>query len=349
MDSQKLRVLIVDDSAIYRQTLSNIMRGIASIEVVGHAKNGTDAIQKMVDLDPDAITLDYEMPDIDGIKVLRRMRRRGIRAKAIMVSSYTTEGARVTTDALLEGAFDFLLKPSKGTPDQNREQLKVALLERLSLVADSIGGSLVAAEHESVDEDVQPQKGCEAVVIGASTGGPVALRQVLSELPGDLSVPVIIVQHMPQQFTATLARRLDDICQLDVVETTEGGRVRPGAVYVAAGGKHTKLTRRDKHIVTHLSDDPPENSCRPAIDYTLRSASEVFGGRVLAVILTGMGRDGAKGCEVLKKAGGRVFAQHPDGCTVYGMPKSVIEAKLSDKVIPLSRIAKAIRQTTRRS
>ena len=341
MDSPKFRILVIDDSAIYRQTICNILRDVASVEVVGTAKNGAEALEKMAELDPDIVTLDYEMPSVDGLEVLRRMKRKGLRAKAIMVSSYTGEGARVTTDALLEGAFDFVLKPSGGTPDENREQLRLALIERLVLVTESISSSVTLAP-EVIGEKIVPHRACEAVVIGASTGGPVVLRQLLAEFPADFRVPVIIVQHMPQQFTAPLARRLDEICKLEVVETSNGLAILPGKVYVAAGGRHTKIVRREKDIVARLTEDAPENSCRPSVDYTLRSVTKVYEGRVLATILTGMGRDGLKGCELLKADGGHIFAQHPDGCTVYGMPKAVIQAKLAHRVIPIGQMAREI-------
>ncbi len=344
MASQPLKVLVIDDSAIYRQNLCNVLRSIASVKVVGTAKNGEEGLEKIAELDPDAVTLDYEMPKANGLQVLRKMKKRGDRAKAIMVSSYTAEGARVTADALLEGAFDFVLKPSKGTPDQNRDELKLAITERLSLVADTLGRE-VTRKSDGSDEGTLSQTKCKAVLIGASTGGPVVLRQVLAELPGDLPVPVIVVQHMPQTFTGPLARRLNEICKLDVLETHDGQRLRAGAIYVAAGGHHTKITLRNKQVIAKLTDDPPENSCRPAVDFTLRSAVETYGKEVLAVIHTGMGKDGREGCRALKEVGGHVIAQHGDDCTVYGMPKAVIDAKLADRVIRLPRIAKAIKKT----
>ena len=356
MDSRPLKVLVVDDSALYRQTICNALREIGSVQVVGTAKDGHDALDKIKQLDPDVLTLDFEMPGLDGVQVLRRMSRRGVRAKAIMVSSYTEEGGKVTTDALMEGAFDFVLKPTKGTPDENRIALHAALLEKLVAIADTISQAASPAVQASSDpSNFRPprrkrrdeSKGTDAVVIGASTGGPIVLRKVLSALPGDFPVPVIVVQHMPEQFTAPLARRLNEVCELNVVETAEAQRIRAGGVYIAKGGKHTKIVRREKHVIVHLSDDPQENSCRPAVDYTLRSATNAYDGNVLAAILTGMGKDGVKGCEYLADKGGRVIAQSPEDCAVFGMPKAVIEQGLADSVVPGDRVAKAIQRILR--
>lgn len=343
MATERVRILVVDDSALYRQMIRNVLRDIPAIEVVGAAKNGTEALQKIQELKPDAITLDYEMPGMNGIQVLRRMKRRRIECKAIMVSSYTEEGAKVTTDALLEGAFDFIQKPTTRDPEQTRAELKITLLEKLMPVAEAIGRK-VSLPSGTVEQSSTPAANCEAIVIGTSTGGPIALRQVLPHLPGDLSVPIIVVQHMPAQFTAPLARRLNELCQLEVVETENAMRIRAGAIYVAAGGRHTKLVRRDKHVIVRLTDDAPENSCRPSVDYTLRSAAEVYKGKMCAIIMTGMGHDGLQGCRLLKQQGGFVIAQHPEDCVVYGMPKSVIEAQLSDQVLRLDQIAEAIKE-----
>ena len=357
----RMKVLVVDDSALYRQTICNALRDIASLEIVGVAKDGHDALEKIKQLDPDALTLDFEMPGLDGIQVLRRMSRRGVKAKAIMVSSYTEEGGKVTTDALMEGAFDFVLKPSSGTPEENRETLRLALLEKFSALSETINrskGNSCSTEAPKPRRTGRPARpastsspphAIDAVVIGASTGGPIVLRKLLAELPGDLPVPVIIVQHMPEQFTAPLARRLNEVCQLDVVETTEAQRIRVGGVYVACGGKHTKIVRREKHVVTHLTLDPPENSCRPAVDFTLRSAVEAYRGRVLAVILTGMGKDGLNGCQAVAAQGGQIFAQHPNDCSVYGMPRAVIESDLAHAILKTDQIAREIDQLVRRA
>ena len=337
---ERLRIIVVDDSALYRQMISNVLRDIESVEVIAVAKNGPEALDKMAELKPDVITLDYEMPGLNGIQVLKRMKRRGVQAKAIMVSSYTAEGAKVTTDALLEGAFDFIRKPTASAPDLTRSELQVALLEKLASIRESITDTAALPEGHSANK--QGTKRCDAVVIGASTGGPRALRQVLSRIPGTLSLPLIVVQHMPMNFTGALARRLNEACELEVIETSDATRIRPGAVYIAAGGKHTKLVRRNQVVSTRLTDDPRENSCRPAVDYTLRSVADVYDGHVCSIILTGMGRDGLRSCQLVRDRGGTVIAQHPSDCVVYGMPKAIITANLADQVLRLSEIPDAI-------
>ncbi len=339
--NEPLRVLIIDDSAIYRQMIRNVLKEIASVEVVGVAKNGEEGLKKIAELNPDAITLDYEMPGLNGIEVLQGMKAQGLNAKAIMVSSYTEKGAKVTTDALLEGALDFIRKPSANDPVQSRRYLQESLLEKLLAVADSLGRQS-RSKRVAVPNAFKHKKRLGAVVIGSSTGGPLVLRQILEELPANLSVPVIIVQHMPSKFTGRLAQRLNDLCPLDVLETADGMKIRPGGVYIAAGGQHTKLIKRSRDIIVRLTEDPPENSCRPSIDYTLRCAAEVYDQGLGAIILTGMGRDGKRGCEVIKQRGGVVFAQHPDDCVVYGMPKAVIEAGLADHVLRINEVAPAI-------
>jgi two-component system chemotaxis response regulator CheB len=194
-----------------------------------------------------------------------------------------------------------------------------------------------------------PSAACLAVLIGTSTGGPVALKAVLPKLPGDLSVPVLVVQHMPAQYTRSLAGRLSQICDLDVVEARDQMEVAAGQVVIAAGGKQMKLERDGTNLLVRVNDDPPEHGVRPSVDYLIHSASEVLQGQALAVIMTGMGQDGLAGCRQLKHVGGYVFAQCQDDCVVYGMPKAVIEADLADRVLPLGKIAPAIVRHLKRS
>lgn len=199
-----------------------------------------------------------------------------------------------------------------------------------------------ASESEANAAASPPSWNCVAVLIGASTGGPEALRLLLPKLPGDLPVPVVVVQHMPQQFTRPLAERLDGLSALEIVEARHGMPLNAGRVFVAPGGRHLKLTGHNDRIAIHITDDPPENNCRPAVDYTLRSACDSLDAKVLAVILTGMGRDGLQGSGALKQQGGRVVAQHADGCTVFGMPKAIIEAGLADRIVKLPHLASVI-------
>ena len=351
MTSRPTKILVVDDSALYRQSIHNVLRDVADAAVVGSAKNGVEALEKIEQLEPDLLTLDVQMPDMDGIQVLREIKRQRHRPKAIMVSSYTSAGAQLTTDALMEGAFDFILKPSSKDSAANRQQLHDALAERISAFRESSGrhsrrsdrttGQQSAAE-KVVDRVPQPEAACQVALLGTSTGGPEALRHVLPKLPASLPVPVLVVQHMPANYTRSLAGRLDQICELDVVEAVDNLPATAGKIVIAAGGKQLKLVCVEGALRLRVNDDPPENGIRPSVDYMIRSATEALDGSALAVIMTGMGRDGLAGCQQLKQAGGYVFAQHQDDCVVYGMSKSVIEGGLADRILPLGKIAPAI-------
>jgi two-component system chemotaxis response regulator CheB len=354
-----LRILVVDDSALYRQSITNVLRGVSDAHVVGSAGNGLEALAKIAELDPDLLTLDVQMPDMNGIEVLREMNRRRMRTKAIMVSGLTHQGAQVTTDALMEGAFDFILKPSSGDSNANRQALCDALSERILAFRQSrdrsgysrspqLANRSVAPEAV-VDHAPVPRSACRAVILGTSTGGPLALKTVLPRLPAVLSVPVLVVQHMPATYTASLASRLNAASELEVVEAVDQMAASAGRVILAPGGRHLKLVDSAAGLRVRLSDDPPENSVRPAADYLLRSAADALGGDVLAVIMTGMGRDGLEGCRRLRQEGGYVFAQGQEDCVVFGMPKAVIDAGLADRVLPLGKIAPAIVRHVKRS
>ena len=359
MNAGPTKILVVDDSALYRQSIHNVLREIADVAIVGVANNGVEALEKIEQLDPDLLTLDVQMPDMDGIEVLREMKRRGLRPQAIMVSSLTSVGAQVTTDALLEGAFDFILKPSSNESFTNRQQLRDALEEKISAYRESSGrrqgrtcrtlAHRSVAVGDVVESAPAPEAACRAVVLGTSTGGPEALKAVLPRIPAEFPVPVLVVQHMPSQYTNSLATRLNAICELDVVEARDNTEATAGQIVIAQGGKQTKLERAGPNLRIRVTDDPPENGVRPSVDYLIRSASRVLNGNVLAVIMTGMGRDGLEGCKQLKQAGGYVFAQHQDDCVVYGMPKAVIDGDLADRILPLGKIAPAIVRHLKRS
>jgi two-component system chemotaxis response regulator CheB len=353
------KILVVDDSALYRQSIHNVLRDIADTKVVGKAKNGVDALEKIAQLDPDLLTLDVQMPDMDGIEVLHEIKRRKLRPKAIMVSSFTSQGARVTTDALMHGAFDFILKPSGSDPTANRQQLRDALEERIDAFREAsrerasrtrgLGATPSPLSAGVVESAPRPTSVCEAVTIATSTGGPAALKQMLPKLPIELSVPVFVVQHMPAQYTQSLAQRLNAICPLEVVEGSDRMLAEAGRVIIAPGGKQMKLARSGGDLMVRVTNDPPEHGVCPSVDYLIRSTCDVLGGNTLAVIMTGMGRDGVDGCRQLKAAGGYVFAQHQCDCVVYGMPKAVIEQDLADRILPLGKIAPAIVRHLKRS
>jgi two-component system chemotaxis response regulator CheB len=358
LNSNPTRILVVDDSALYRQSIQNVLRDCADVSVVGTAKNGVDALEKICKLDPDLLTLDVQMPDMNGIELLNEIRRRKLRPKSIMVSGFTSEGAQVTTDALLEGAFDFVLKPSGNNAEANRQSLKESLEQKISAFRESTARrkpQIRTTENRQtvstyVTDVAQVAKSaCRAVIIGTSTGGPTTLKNVLPKLPVGLPVPILIVQHMPSQYTRSLAQRLNEACPYEVVEASDMMEINAGQAYFAPGGKQMKLVRIDSRLRVRVTDDPPENGVRPSVDYLIRAASEVLNGAALAVILTGMGRDGLAGCQQLKQHGGFVFAQSQDDCIVYGMPKAVIDEGLADRILTSGKIAPAIVRHVKRS
>lgn len=338
-----LTALIAEDSALYRQMLHNVLQRIPGVEVVGTAVDGVEAVAKVLEFRPDILTLDVQMPRLDGLAVLRELRSRGSRTKAIVVSSLTVDGAPTTVEALMEGAFDVIAKPVGVDPHVARVSLQEALLERLSALVDTRHASAMGGHAAALPAPIRSGKSAiAAVAIGTSTGGPQALRAVVPALPADLPVPVFIVQHMPVGFTASLATRLDELSPLRVVEASHGMPVTRGCVHVAMGGWHLTIDRRGDAIHCVLDAGPIRLGCRPSFDSLLESMVRVHGGKMLAVVMTGMGQDGLAGCRALKSAGGFVVAQAAAGCAVYGMPKAVAEAGLADAVLPLDGIATAI-------
>ena len=351
MSAGVLRVVVVDDSALYRQMLLTVLSRIAGVEVVGTAADGEAAVELIARVRPDVITLDVQMPGLDGIGVLRALNQRGLSTRSIMVSSLTAQGAPATVAALMEGAFDFVLKPAGIDLNATRETIQRELTDKLTAVRESMGTppSAASAPSRELPSSEWPPKErppraaaalrFDAIVIGASTGGPQALRAVVPLLPGDLPVPVFIVQHIPAQFTGSLAERLDVLSSLRVVEAADGMAVEPGVVLVAPGGRHLGVERRGDRVACTLDDGPRRHGCRPSVDNLLESATRLYGGRVLAAVLTGMGCDGLAGCQELKRAGGTVLTQSAEGCVVYGMPKAVSEAGLADEIVPLGQMA----------
>ena len=346
-----MRVLVVDDSTLFRKVVRDVLSDLPWVEVVGVAANGRIALDKAMSLKPDLITLDIEMPEIDGLGVLSELKRSGSPCGAIMLSALSEAGASMTNKALELGAFDFVLKPQAGTLDENREKLRKDLLPRISAFAASHGrveNSADAEKSEVAPESVPKSfpKAFSSVprvcLIGSSTGGPAALAGVLPAIPGDFPLPIVVVQHMPPVFTRNLAESLDRACPLKVVEAEDGMPIQPGTIFIAPGGRQAKIVRSGALPTIGVNDDPPENHCRPSVNYLLRSAINIYGGDSLTVILTGMGDDGTAGCEELKKKGARVIAQDRETCVVYGMPRSIIEAGLADQVVPLNRVAESI-------
>ena len=353
------RVMVVDDASIFRRVISDALSGIDGVEVVGTAANGKQALARMESLQPDLITLDIEMPEMNGIEVLSAMRASGINTSVVVLSSVTVRGGRMTIRALEYGAFDFITKPEGGSPPENMARLR----EGLRPIIQALGRR---REIRSILNSKEPDShaahlaGCPStpgagrvrkgtrsgppiVLIGVSTGGPVALAEVLPALPGGLGAPVFIVQHMPPHFTAALAERLQTKCAMPVTEARDGEIASPNHAYLAPGGRHMKLNvGRSGEIIIGITDDPPEKGCRPSVDCLFRSAALHFPGRSIAAILTGMGNDGTDGMRMLKMGGSQTIAQDEASCVVFGMPREAILAGVVDTIVPLSQIAGAI-------
>lgn len=340
----KIRVLVVDDSAFMRYTVSHHLSGQPDMEVVGQASNGIEGLEQVEAHRPDVVTLDVEMPKLDGLGTLRQiMAKRPV--PVVMMSSLTKEGAAVTVEALTIGAVDFVTKPSQSISVHQVLGELVDKVRQASRARVRAGGPAHAAKRAAVSA-IGGEVPDRLVVIGSSTGGPGALREVVTKLPEDLPAGVLVVQHMPPNFTRSLAERLDELSAIPVKEAGRGDRLRRGQVLVAPGGMHLTISRNGE---IGLNDGPAVNGVRPAIDVTMMSAVAAFGSRVLSVILTGMGHDGRDGARALKGAGGRVLAQDEATSIVYGMPRSVVEAGLADRVLAIDEIAEAITAELRQS
>jgi len=331
----KIRVLITDDSAFMRQILADTLAAEADIEVAGRARNGADAVQKALTLHPDVITMDLEMPGVTGLAALETIMERHP-TPVIMVSSRTGEGTETTLKCLEAGAFDFIQKPLVRSPEEF-ERFGKELREKVRLAASSrkIARRPVArppfAEMPSKPRTAGP---FDLLLVASSTGGPQALARVIPALPADFPVPVAVVQHMTRDFTASLAKRLDQQSKLSVVEAEDGLPLKRGMVVVAQGGRHLLIKSR-QGLHCFLSDAPPLNSVRPAADLLFLSAADLAGMTSLALVLTGMGKDGTEGARALKARGGYVLAESSETAVVFGMPRSVIEAGMADEVLPL--------------
>jgi two-component system chemotaxis response regulator CheB len=332
-----VRVLIVDDSAVMRKLLSDILQGALGIEVVGTARNGGDALTKVNSLNPDVVTMDIEMPKMDGLTALTHiMAEKPL--PVIMVSAMDKRQADITMKALDLGAVDFISKTS-GTLSLDMEKSSRTLISKVKMAARIKVRKRNAIKISPVSiPKFLSKNGDTVVTIGASTGGPRAIPEVLSRLPRDLPAGVLIVQHMPEGFTKSFAERLNWYTSLEVKEAEEGDQVEPGMVLVAPGNLHMEVDGKK----VHLNDGPQVNNVRPSVDVLMKSAASSYGPRCTGVLLTGMGNDGAEGMKAIKKSGGKTIAQDKETCVVYGMPKSAVELRIVDKIAPLSKIAKNI-------
>jgi two-component system chemotaxis response regulator CheB len=356
---KKAKVLVVDDAMLIRRMVTDVLGADPSIDVVGEAANGKIALQKIAQLTPDLVTLDVEMPEMNGLQTLKEIRKTHPRLPVIMFSAVTERGAADTLEALHYGASDYVTKPAGAGREtaqaRIREDLvpKIKSLCRMTGGLPSLTGKPIGATKTTTAFSLRalgPAITADVVAISLSTGGPAALGAILSKLPAEFRAPLLVVPHMAQMFTRFFAERLAAQTKLKVVEPTEGQPIEPGVVYVAPGDFHLTVKRDNGISVMSLNQDPPQHSHRPAADVLFKSVAHAYGSRALGLVLTGMGQDGLKGCEAITGVGGRVLAQDETTSVVWEMPGLVARAGLADAVLPLNDIAaELIRRTTRNS
>ncbi len=334
MKKNAVRVLVVDDSALMRKLIPQMLAGDESIDVVGTAMDGSFCLKKIEELKPNVVTLDLEMPGMNGIDTLKEIMRRQP-VPVIVFSSHSTDGATVTMKALGLGAFDFVTKPKDATA--HMAETARELIAKVKAAADCKLKPRMILGLPQKPQKIAAATGTptKLVAIGVSTGGPQALELVLSQLPGDFPGTIVVVQHMPDGFTDMFARRLDDVCPLRVKEAQSGDMLQPGRVLICPGNRHLKVKRLPLGDIVVLSDEPRVNGHRPSVDVLLRSVAEEFRSNAVAVLMTGMGDDGAEGLGAIKKEGGMTIAQSEESCVVYGMPKAAIERGYAVRVVGL--------------
>lgn len=350
----KIRVLVVDDSVVIRRLVTQALEEVPDIEIAGSAANGKIALQRIPQVNPDAITLDIEMPEMNGIEAVREIKKAYPQIRVIMFSTLTQRGATSTIEALSQGADDYVTKASNyGSLDKSMMSLRDELVPKIKQFFLLAGAPTpppaapkAAAALKPAVNGARPAVASRVrkiLVIGVSTGGPVALSRIIPMFPHDFPAPVLIVQHMPPMFTRMLAERLQAQTKLRVTEAVEGDLVTPGRILIAPGDHHMKLRRLGTEVRVHLDQGPQENSCRPAVDVLFRSAAELYGSAVVGAVLTGMGQDGLRGVEVLKAQGAYVVAQDEATSVVWGMPGAVVNAGLADSITSLDSVVGVIR------
>ena len=359
----KIRVLIVDDAVLVRSRVSKVLSSDPDLEVVGVAANGRIALAKIPQVNPDAIVLDVEMPQMNGLETLAAIRQTYPLLPVIMFSTFTRTGATATLEALSLGANDYATKPSNlGSLEAVNQHISQELIPKIKLFgsqrAEGQGDKGTRGQGEQLQSKIQNPKSkidsliterVDIVAIGVSTGGPNALAALLSEFPAEFPVPIMIVQHMPPMFTKLLAERLASKCQIRVDEAFAGAILEPGRAWIAPGNFHAIVERDGKVVRIGINQEPPENSCRPSVDVLFRSVAEVYGAKVLAVVLTGMGQDGLRGCEYIREVGGQILVQDRASSVVWGMPSFVANAGLADRVVSLGQMAGEIISRVRKN
>ena len=342
----KIRIIVVDDSAFMRRAITMMLEDEPDFEIVATASNGEDAIKSILELKPDVVTLDIEMPGISGLEVLERIMSE-YPTPIIMISSLSTEGAKETIKALELGAVDFIPK-SLSYVSLDIIKIKELLVEKVRSIGSRKKSILKIFAHRKKLLPVLDMNSKSVgrkirfVTIGISTGGPRTLQEVIPRLPKNFPRPVMIVQHMPPKFTKSLADRLDNMSEIKVKEAEHGEVIRSGCVYIAPGGLHMLLKKNHANINVTLTDKPSDSLHKPSVDVMLNSVVDIYGSQVLSVIMTGMGKDGLKGSQEVHRKNGKVLAENEDSCVVYGMPKAVVDAGIADRVIRADGIAEAI-------
>ncbi len=351
----KIRVLVVDDAVVVRRLVSEVLASDADIEVAGTAANGKIALAKIPQVNPDLVTMDIEMPDMNGLETVKEIRKLYPKLPVIMFSTLTSRGAVAALDALAAGANDYVTKPANvGSISAGMARIREELIPKIKALCGH-KSTLPQPQAPATASPIYTPPAIaanaiaarvEMVVIGVSTGGPNALAVVIPGLPAELQVPVLIVQHMPPVFTRVLAERLNQTSKVSVKEAEQGEEILPGTVYIAPGDFHMRIERKMLRRKITLNQETPENSCRPAADVLFRSAAEVVGAGTLGVVLTGMGQDGFRGAQAIRQAGGRIIAQDEKSSVVWGMPGFIARGGLADRLYPIDEVAKAIAHRT---
>lgn len=354
--SDKIKVLIVDDSRIFRGFVEESLSKEIDIAVIGSVRNGIKALEFIRNHRPDIVTLDVEMPDMDGLETLKAINEINLANTnlhpigVIMISSFTKKGADITIKALEQGAFDFIAKPESANFDQSVATLQRQITVKIRTFSTKKKAASVIAipsikpslPHSRKVIHRAPPTRIKAILIGVSTGGPSALNVLMPFLCQKVSLPIFIVQHMPPTFTESLANSLDSKCDFRIIEAKNNQEVLERHAYIAPGGKHLLLRREKGVVVTSTNEQPQEKGCRPSVDILFRSASHIYGGDVIAIILTGMGNDGTSGIGVLKRAGAYIIAQDKESSVVWGMPGSAVESGNVDAILSLKEIPAAV-------
>jgi two-component system chemotaxis response regulator CheB len=340
--NQLIRTVVVDDSAFVRKVVREMLSRSPYIEVVGAARDGEEALAMVESLNPDVVTCDLTMPGLDGVGFVRRQMAR--KPLPILILTASPHDGELVLEALNAGAVDLVQKPTALATDELlgiREQLvdKVKAAAKAP-IRNLVGGT---ASHEAAELQPNRNRKADILVLGISTGGPQALRRLMPEFPANFPIPIALVLHMPVGYTALFAEKLDEICELSVAEAKDGDVLRPGLALLAPAGRHMQLRRnRDGSVAAKLTMHPIEKTHRPSVDVLFQSAAEIFGGRTLGVVMTGMGDDGREGCGWIKAQGGTILTEDEKSCIIYGMPRAVVESGLSDQAVPLDAMARAI-------